>query len=213
MGRVIALIMLFCPVSLYAQCGFPVVFNLLKPESHNYTEQRTNWFFPTVEYIGYPKDSLYVGIGSKVKEQLEKHIQTYEASMKRGIHSHQQGRLKITVCDSNIIKMLFKWHELSSKKESREIVNCYPVIIKNIDTGDIEISIRKMCLIDVEKCGTDGVWKKVNDLSYDCVTGDKRYFIKPGELIVIVFPVAENSIYSRMRFRIGQNYSNVIRLN
>jgi hypothetical protein len=188
------------------------VFNVLNAESHHYPEQKTNWFFPTVEYIGYPKDSIYVGIGSKVEEQLKKHILTNEFSIKHTMGGHLKGKLHITVCDNNIIKMLFKWHSLQSK-EVREIINCYPVMIKNIDTIPIEVSIRKMCLIDVEKSGTNGIWKKVNDLSYDCVTGDKRYYILPGELIVIPFPVAENSTYSRMRFRIGDNYSNVIQLD
>lgn len=159
---------------------------------------------PIIQYIGYPKDSIYVGINSNVDEELNKHKITKES---RGYMKElSKSNISINVCNTNIIKMIFRYGEI--KLPLQKILNCYSVIIKNTDSFPIDIAIRKIRPLALEIEEENGKWKTIfEEYSHDCTTGDTHYFIKPNEIVIVVVPIIPNN--KRHRFRIGNTYSNI----
>jgi hypothetical protein len=59
---------------LIAQCdGIPTTYNLIKKESKWIQLKDLNFYVPIIQYIGYPKDSIYLGVNSTINEQLVNH--------------------------------------------------------------------------------------------------------------------------------------------
>jgi hypothetical protein len=195
------------PRILIAQCnGIPKAYNIIQKESTWIKEEDLNSYYPLIQYIGKAKDSIYIGIGSKIDEQLNAHKINGEFRSKYKIREYRKGKLSINICDSNLIKMSFRIGDIKSLE--RNILNCYSVVVKNVDSIPIDISIRKLTPIALEVEGLDGSWKTViEEFEYWCTTGDAHYFIMPNEIVILEVPIiASNRKY---RVRIGETYSNI----
>ncbi len=126
-------------INVFAQCdSLPIVYNAIKKETICAQQENLNYYEPKIEFIGYPKDSIYVGINSSVEEQLFNHLITTEFETKNKLNGLVNPKLSIRVCNSNIIKMSYNYGD--SKHFKQVIVNSFSVIIKNIDSIPIKIS-------------------------------------------------------------------------
>ena len=192
-------------MKLDAQClGIPLTYNGIKKESKWVQQDIMKYYEPIIQYIGYPSDSIYVGINSNVNEELNKHKITAES--RGNMKELSKSNISIAVCNTNIIKMNFRYEDM--KPFEQNILNCYSVIIKNIDNFPIDISIRKIRPLALEIEEEPGKWKTIiEEYKHVCTTGDAHYFIKPKEIIIVVVPIIPNN--KRHRFRIGKTYSNI----
>jgi hypothetical protein len=194
------------PSKLIAQCdGIPITYNLLKKDAKWVQQENLNYYEPIVQYIGYPKDSIYIGINSNVNEELVEHRIDKKFRINNNIRNLSEAKFSIKVCNTNIIKMSFRFEDL--KPFDQNILNCYSVIIKNIDSFPIDISIRKIIPLALETEEQNGTWKSIiEEYRYECTTGDAHYFIKPNEIAIVAVPIIPNN--KKHRFRIGKTYSN-----
>ena len=206
MKNILFILIIIIPRILVAQCNdIPRTYNALEKESKWAQQENLNYYEPIIEYIGYPKDSIYVGINSSVGEELVEHTITKYFRNNNKIKEISHSKISLKVCNTNTIKMSFRNEDL--KNREKNILNCYSVIIKNIDSFPIDISIRKIRPLVLEIEEQDGKWKTIiEEYSYGCTTGDAHYFIKPNEIVIVTVPIIPNN--KKHRFRIGKTYSN-----
>lgn len=195
------------PTLIHAQCnGVPKTYNYISLQSSFTKLENLNYYGPEIEYIGYPKDSIYIGVGSKIEEDLDKHKITKEIKEKNTIIEYYNSKFAIQVCNQFSIKKRIEFS--NSKSIENQILNCYSVIIKNIDSLPIEISIGKLIPISLEVKENDSTWKTViEEQHYECATGYPHYYLNPTEIIIVTIPIL-NLNKKNLRFKKGNTYSN-----
>jgi hypothetical protein len=192
---------------LIAQCdGIPTTYNLIKKESKWIQLKDLNFYVPIIQYIGYPKDSIYLGVNSTINEQLVNHKIDKKFRNSTRIKRLSEANFSIQVCNLNIIKMSFG--VLEFKPFEPNILNCYSIIIKNLDIFPIDISIGKIVPLVIEAEEHEGKWKTIiEEYQYGCTTGDFHYFIKPKEIAIVAVPIIP--INRKYRYRIAKTNSNI----
>lgn len=203
------LIVLFSNVS-FAQCdGTPKIYNHLITNAINIDSNSFRNYIPKIAYIGQYKDSIYVGVGTRIESELATHKIDFRTEYAKKIIQFNSANLGILLCKSNIIKVNVP---IENNPFERKCINAYGIIIKNTDSVIVDISVREILEFAVEVQDKEKKWVTLIDkFFHGCITGDPHYFLKPNEIVLTTIPIP--SFYKGpLRIKMGNNYSNTVNL-
>ena len=99
------------------------------------------------------------------------------------------------------------------KYDTTQLINnsgrkAFPVIIQNTSKDTVKISRGRNVNLVTEAKTIDGVWKPIEDYPViGCANGVGMMILPPGEIVVTSQLIYEGSCPTKLRFKVGNNYS------
>lgn len=203
---VIILLIFFGEIS--AQENFPKIIDSISNKSTDFsTKEKVSWEREVI-YIGENKDTI---ISKEIEDRripIQNHYENpcdsdYEKREKRSFSGFLTSKLEIKVDTTQVIKFS-KWNNGNAK-----YYNAYPMLIKNIDSKDVQIGYWYYIPALLEAKDENGNWKTIESYYVaDCGTCMYQIFFKPNEILITTAVIYNGNYKTKLRIKLGDNYSN-----
>lgn len=187
---------------------YPIVQNVTDLDGKNKKSKNAEMWERNVQYLGEFKDTINLIRISDLRAPIGDNKILITDSLSNAYPFYGNGQLKIIVDTSQIVTLQeFEWW---TKKRKYQLYNAYPIFISNNSDSTTIIGYAYNIPIILEALDSDNIWKAIEvPYLYDCGLGLEYILLKTEHLLCVLAPVYTGSFNTKLRYKLGDNYSNV----